>query len=77
MRTLDDQYAPNDWRSLPNYPHVDRDNPYLITRYDDFLIDAKGYTDRPPAAAGAVTRRLDLGGVADMAKVRGPELVVA
>ena len=58
------QYAPNDWRSLPNYPQVDRDNSYLITRHDDFLLDAKGYIPGPAAADPPA--RMDLGGVGDV-----------
>lgn len=34
-------YAPSQYRHMPGYPRVDRDNPYLISRYDGLIVDGK------------------------------------
>ncbi|KAJ7560918.1 hypothetical protein O6H91_03G006100 [Diphasiastrum complanatum] len=34
-------YSPSQYRYIPGYPRVDVDNPYLISRYDGAIIDAK------------------------------------
>ncbi|CAM6115205.1 unnamed protein product [Calypogeia fissa] len=34
-------YTPSQYRFMPGYPRVDRGNPYLISRYDGLIVDAK------------------------------------
>ncbi|KAJ3680273.1 hypothetical protein LUZ60_016551 [Juncus effusus] len=34
-------YSPAFYNYIPNYPRIDLDNPYLISRYDGTVIDAK------------------------------------
>ncbi|KAF8398718.1 hypothetical protein HHK36_014575 [Tetracentron sinense] len=45
-------YSPAYYRYIPGYPRVDAHNPYLITRYDGTVINAK------PWGAGGETREV-------------------
>eukprot|EP00897_Mesotaenium_endlicherianum_P002239 jgi/Mesen1/2042/ME000149S01041 len=48
-------YAPAQYKFMPDYPRVDRDNPYLMSRYDGVVIDGKSWGrggDRPRLWSG-------------------------
>jgi hypothetical protein len=34
-------YDPSQYRQIPGYPRIDRDNPYFIARFDGVVIDGK------------------------------------
>ena len=34
---------PLDIQKMPNYPQIDRNNMYLMSRYDGCILDAKDY----------------------------------
>ena len=38
------QYLPTELREMPGFPDIARDNPYLMSRTDGSVIDAKPYT---------------------------------
>ena len=37
------QYLPTDLRAMPNFPDIGKDNPYLMSRSDNSVIDAMPY----------------------------------
>lgn len=60
-------YPPMEIAKMPNYPQVDKDNDYLMCRYDGSIVDSKGWMaplpPREPARPPVATTRTGLGSV--------------
>ena len=49
-------YPPLDVRKMPNYPRVDLGNDYLMARFDNVIVDSKGWHNAGLSAAEAELR---------------------